>query len=148
MKIFSSIRGLRGAEPVFNVQKAIMTIVIAAIKADGEVSAEEVGRLRSMCARSPIFASNTREEDDAVIGFADNAFSQLKGEAIGKAATALKPELRETAFAFACEMILADGIVGDGEEDFISKLASTLGISEEVGNTVVQATVIRMRGPE
>jgi uncharacterized tellurite resistance protein B-like protein len=133
MKFFS---GLKGAEPVFNVQKAVMTIVIAAIKADGEISDDEVGRLRSMCARSPIFASNSKEEDDAVIAFADNVTTQLKADAISKAAAVLKPELRETAFAFACEVILADGIVGEAEDNFISML----------GRTVVQATIIRMRG--
>lgn len=145
MKFFS---GLKGTEPTFNIQKAVMTIVISAIKADGDVSDEEVGRLRSMCARSPIFASNTKEEDDVVISFADNVTTQLKTEAIGKAASALKPELRETAFAFACEMILADGIVGEAEDTFISMLAEKLGISDETGRIVVQATIIRMRGAE
>ena len=37
-------------------------------------------------------------------------------------AAALKPELRETAFAFSCEMILADGIVGEAEDNFISDM--------------------------
>lgn len=145
MRFFS---GLKGVEPVFNVQKAIMTIVIAAIKADGDVSDDEVDRLRSMCARSPIFARNSKEEDDAVIAFGDNVTSQLKLDAIDRAAAALKPELRETAFAFACEMILADGIVGEAEDNFISMLADRLGVNEEVGTAVVQATIVRMRGAD
>jgi uncharacterized tellurite resistance protein B-like protein len=140
--------GFKSAEPAFNVQKAVMTIVIAAIKADGEVSEDEIGRLRSMCARSPIFATNSKEEDDAVINFADNVTTQLKADAITKAAAALKPELRETAFAFACEMVLADGIVGEAEESFISGLAEKLGITEELGSAVVQVTVMRMRAAE
>ena len=121
MKLFSGFKG--AAEPTFNVQKAIMTIVVAAIKADGEVSEDEVSRLRSMCARSPIYATNSKEEDDVVINFAENVTTQLKADAITKAAAALKPELRETAFAFSCEMILADGIVGEAEDNFISMLA-------------------------
>jgi uncharacterized tellurite resistance protein B-like protein len=145
MKFFS---GLKTTEPTFTVQKAVMTVVVAAIKADGDVSEDEIRRLRSMCARSPIFASNSKEEDDAVIGFADNVTSQLKAEAITKAAAALKPELRETAFAFACEVILADGIVGEAEDNFMSMLAEKLQVSEEVGNAIVKTTVIRMRGAE
>ncbi|MGB7718485.1 MAG: tellurite resistance TerB family protein, partial [Bryobacteraceae bacterium] len=135
MKFFGGLKGV--AEPTFNVQKAIMTIVIAAIKADGEVSEDEIRRLRSMCARSPIFASNSKEEDDVVINFADNVTTQLKEDAVAKAAATLKPELRETAFAFACEMVLADGIVGEAEDAFISMLAEKLGISEEIGSAVV-----------
>ncbi len=145
MKFFS---GLKTTEPTFNVQKAVMTVVVAAVKADGDVSEDEIVRLRSMCARSPLFASNSKEEDDALIGFADNVTSQLKADAIAKAAAALKPELRETAFAFACEVILADGIVGEAEDNFMSMLAEKLQISEEVGNAIVKTTVIRMRGAE
>lgn len=146
MKFFGGFKG--AAEPTFNVQKAIMTIVVAAIKSDGEVSEDEVGRLRSMCARSPIFATNSREEDDAVINFAESVTTQLKAEAIAKAAAALKPELRETAFAFSCEMILADGIVGEAEDNFISMLAEKLGITEEVGSAVVAVTLMRMRSAD
>jgi hypothetical protein len=42
-------------------------------------------------------------------------------------------------------MILADGIVGDAEERFVSDLAEKLAIPEEIGNAVVTATLIRMR---
>lgn len=132
-------------QPTFNPQKAIMTIVIAAINADGNVSDEEINRLRSMCARSPIFAANSKEEDNAVIDFALNVNDQLGAGAIQKAAEALEPELRETAFAFATEMVLADGMVGEKEEAFISQLAGFLGIGEELGRAVIQVTMIRAR---
>jgi creatinine amidohydrolase/Fe(II)-dependent formamide hydrolase-like protein len=98
-------------EPKFNTQKSMMTIVVAAIMADGKISDEEVVRLRSMCANSPVFSSNTRDEDDAVIGFAQNASEQLGIDAIRRAAEGLTPELRETAFAYATEMVLADTFV-------------------------------------
>ncbi|MEI9975308.1 MAG: hypothetical protein WDO73_26555 [Ignavibacteriota bacterium] len=96
----------------------------------------------------PDLRNHSKEEDDAVINFADNVTTQLKAEAIAKAAAALKPELRETAFAFACEMVLADGIVGESEEGFISGLAEKLGITEELGSAVVQVTIIRMRAAD
>ena len=133
-------------EPQFNAQKGVMTIVIAAIAADGQASDAELSRMRSMCARSPIFSSNSKEEDDAVVDFALNVWQQLGEDAIKKAAAALKPELRETAFAFATEMIMADGIVGGEEEVFLNKLLQTLGLTEELGRAVIQVTMIRARG--
>ena len=135
-------------QPTFNTQKAIMTIVIAAIKADGSVSEEEVGRLRSMCVRSPIFSTNSKDQDEAVIDFALNVSDQLGMEAVKKAALVLTPDLKETAFAFAVEMILADGMVGDKEEAFISQLAGMLDVSEELGKAVILVTMIRARGEE
>jgi len=135
-------------QPTFNTQKAIMTIVIAAIKADGNVSDDEVGRLRSMCARSPIFSANSKDEDDSIIDFALNVSDQLGANAIAQAAEALKPEMRETAFAFATEMVLADGMVGAKEEAFISQLAEALGVSEETGRAVILVTMIRGRSDQ
>lgn len=144
MGFFDSLKNQ--VAPSFDVQKAIMTIVVSAVKSDGDVSDEEIGRIRTMCLRSPIFATNSKEEDDAVIRFADSVTKQLGFGAVEKAAAALKPELRETAFAFACDIVLADGIVGDEEDAFLSRLAAVLGISNAVGELLVNATIIRNRG--
>ena len=104
MGLFDSLKSKK--EPTFDPQKSVMTIVVASIMADGDASDEEIGRMRSMCARSPIFSKNTKDEDDTVIDFAINVVKQLGDDGIAKAANALKPELKETAFAFASEIDL------------------------------------------
>lgn len=138
--------GFKTADPVFNPQRAVMTIVIASIAADGEVDDEEIGRLRSMCVRSPLFAANSSDQDLTLIKFANATLAQLGDGAIEKAAATLRPDLRETAFAFACEMVLADGSVGESEDRFISKLAAALQIDQSVGDAIVNVTQIRLRG--
>lgn len=145
MGLFDSLKSK--TEPSFDPQKSVMTIVIASIMADGDASDEEIGRLRTMCARSPIYAKNTKEEDDAVIDFAINVIKQLGDDGIAKAGNALKPELKETAFAFATEIILADGIVGDDEEQFLTQLAKTLDLSDALARAIIEVTLIRGRGP-
>ncbi len=143
MNLFSK---LRSGEMTFDAPKAVMTIVVAAIKSDGNLSDEEIGGLRGMCARSPIFARNSREEDDAIIGFADRATRQLGEEAVSRAALSLDDPLRETAFAFACDMVFSDGVVGDAEESFITNLAATLRIPTSLAEAIIDVTMIRMRG--
>lgn len=143
MGLFDSFKAKTA--PVFDEQKAIMTIVVAALLADGEADDDEVARLRSMCARSPIFSSNSREQDDLLIDFAIKMIKQHQNEAVIKAGSALKPLLRETAFAFAVEIVLADGVVGNQEEVFISKLASDLGVEEGLAGAIVAVTEIRGR---
>lgn len=133
------------AVPTFDVQRAIMTIIVAAVKSDGQVSDDEIMRIRSICSGTPIFASNTSEQDTAVIVFADNVTGQLGAAAIDHAATSLKQELRETAFALACDMVLADGIMGDAEDAFLTKLATRLDIAPQIIETLVTATIIRNR---
>lgn len=143
MGLFDSFRSTM--TPTFNVQQAIMTIVVAAVMADGEIADEEIGRIRSMCALSPIFAGNAHEQDMAVIRFAVNTVSQMKEEAVVKAAEVLKPELRETAFAFACDMVLADGMVGQNEEAFLTSLMNVVGIPENSARSLIWATLVRNR---
>lgn len=133
-------------EPAFDPQKAVMTIVVSSVMADGDASDEEISRLRSMCARSPIFASNSKEQDNAVIDFACNLCSQLGKEAISKAALALSKDLKETAFAYAIEVVLSDGIVGEDEEEFITTLSEKLSISKDVAQAIILTTIIRARG--
>lgn len=143
MGLFDAFRS--ATTPTFNSQQAIMTIVLAAVKADGQVSREEVMRVRAMCSLSPIFASNSSDQDVAVINFADNVTTQMGDQAIAKAVEALTPELRETAFAFACDMVLADGILAADEERFIANLADKCSISESVGKAVIMTTLVRNR---
>lgn len=143
MGIFDKLRS--AGTPAFDVQRAIMTIVVAAVKADGSVSEEEIYRIRSMCARSQIFAANSKEKDDSIITFADGVTDQLGATAVDHASAALPQELRETAFAFACDMVLADGIVSSQEEQYLTGLAAKLHLNEEVLNAVVLTTVIRNR---
>lgn len=146
MGLFDSFRAK--SEPGFDTQRAVMTIVISALLADGEADDEEVARMRSMCARSPLFSDNTREEDDRVIDFALRTMRQMGQEAVPKAAAALPPPLRETAFAFAVEIVMADGTVGPGEEAFIDRLAGLLGIEAGVAQAVIAVTAIRARGED
>lgn len=134
--------------PAWDTQRAIMTIVAAAVKSDGEVSEPEIKRLRSMCVRSPVFASNSSSEDDEVIEFADTVTNQLGSAAIDQAAEALSVELRETALGYAIDIVLADGLLGRDEEVFIEDLVKRLGVSEDTARVLIQATLILNRPPQ
>lgn len=128
-----------------DAQQAIMIIVVAAVMADGDIADEEVIRIRSMCSLSPIFASNSGDQDTKVILFAHNVNKQLGDQALVKAAEALTPELCETAFAFACDMVLADGLVGQSEEAFLNSLLCHLNVSESTARTIIDVSLIRNR---
>lgn len=143
MGLFDKFRS--ATVPAFDPRRAIMTVVVAAVKADGAVSDEEIVRIRSMCARSPIFATNSVEQDTAIIAFADTVTGQLGEQAIDHAASNLKQGLRETAFAFACDMILADGVITTAEEKYTEMLAAKLAIPAETAQAVVHCTIIRNR---
>jgi hypothetical protein len=51
MGLFDKLRG--SSAVTFNPQQALMTIVVAAVKADGHVSEDEIRRIRSLCLLNP-----------------------------------------------------------------------------------------------
>lgn len=146
MSLFEKFRG--SATATFNAQQALMTIVVAAVKADGQVSDGEIRRIRSLCLLNPLFATNSTEQDNEILRFADTTTHQLGDQAVALAAAALPPPLRETAFAYACDMVLADGVVTADEEHMIVDLAGKLGVSAELAHAIVTTTIVRNRGNE
>lgn len=143
MGLFDGIRA--SLDQGFNTQEAVMTIVIAAVLADGDIADEEVSRVRSMCSLSPLFASNTGNEDMTVINYALRKNKQLGSDACAAAGRELSIELREMAFAFACDMVMADSMVDIKEEIFLDTLADQLEISKPIARSIVDVTLIRNR---
>ena len=146
MGLFDKLRS--STEMQFNDQQAVMAIVIAAIAADGDVEDDEIRRMNIMCSLSPLFASNTSQEDDRVIDHCVRAFKQTNWDTDAvatKAASSLSPSLRETAFAFAADMTLADGMVTSSEESFLLGLADKLSVPSDLVDSIVNVTIIRNR---
>ena len=65
---------------------------------------------------------------------------------IDHAVEALPPELRETAFANACDIVLADGVVEDDEKEFLDKLQGKLDIPDDEAVTIVRVMVVKNKG--
>lgn len=142
MGLFDKIRG-QASKVTLDAQKAVMTVMVAAVKADGNIEDDEVAQIRSLCAWSPIFARNSKEQDTALIVFADNftADEGLEG-AVRKAGEALSTALRETAFCFATKIAFADGYLGEKEKAFLSQLVSWLKIEEDRARQIVEVVAI------
>lgn len=63
-----------------------------------------------------------------------------------KATAALPTELRETVFANACDIVLADGVAEDDEKQFLNELRRKLEIADNRALTIVQVMVIKNKG--
>ena len=142
MGLFDKIRS-QASRVTLDAQKAVMTVIVAAVKADGNIEDDEVAQIRSLCVWSPIFARNSKEEDDALIVFADN-FTADEGleVAVSKAGEALSTALRETAFCFASRIAFSDGYLGEKEKVFLYHLVPWLKIDEDKALQIVEVVAI------
>ena len=65
---------------------------------------------------------------------------------VGECVPALPEELRETVFANACDIILADGVVEGEEKALLEKLQKKLELSGDEAMDIVKVMVIKNRG--
>jgi uncharacterized tellurite resistance protein B-like protein len=125
---------------------AFMLLVVAAMHADGHVSSEESAHLSAMCSLSPLFSGLMNERTERLIAEAQASLGAPNAaEQLSRAMATVPPALRDTAFAFACDMVLADGVLGPEEQTFLNTVAGELGIADHVGQALVMATMVRNR---
>jgi len=58
----------------------------------------------------------------------------------------LSEGLAETAFANACDMVLADGVVEDEEKEFLDHLQKVLNIDGDTALTIVEVMITKNKG--
>ncbi|OPY15911.1 MAG: hypothetical protein A4E23_01913 [Methanomethylovorans sp. PtaU1.Bin073] len=58
----------------------------------------------------------------------------------------LPVDLRETAFAVASDLTLADGVLAKGEKDILTKIQESLGVPEDKAANIIEVMLIKNRG--
>jgi hypothetical protein len=57
----------------------------------------------------------------------------------------LSQDLRESAFAIATDLVLAEGVVAEEEKNFLNDLYQALGVSSEMAIQIIQVILIKNR---
>lgn len=127
---------------VLEPDKALMAIAILAVMADGELSEVEKPTLKANCTR--IFGTKSAENFQII----EKEVWELVGQynyatVFASAKQALTPLLRETAFAIAAELVLADGIFTQEERRFLVDLWNALDISDDMGQKIIDVMIIK-----
>lgn len=136
------------ADRLLTPQLAMIIISLSVVEAAGEDSDESAMRLGALAVLSPVFPALSEKELEALLGTAVDMAEMLGDDAVAKAAEVLPAPLRETAFAFACDVAFADAIVTSEEEATVEGLAEALGIDKRIAKKIVEVTEIRNRGLE
>lgn len=125
--------------------EALMTVAVLAMDADDCYALSEMQRLRAMSWLHPFF----RDTESTVDHFIGLRFADLRtrGRAVllEDSFGALSPRLRETAYAWAVELVHADGSVNGKEHDFLGELARRFAVPGPLARKVQAVTAIRRR---
>ena len=147
MGLFDSLFGSNEASKPFGPHEGFAGILLGASACDGHIADEEVQSLFTQLSRMKMYQRYTEKNWQTLI---NRLLGLLKrkgvDELIEKAVEALPTELRETAFANACDIVLADGVVEDDETEFLDKLQGKLDLDDDEAVTIVRVMVVKNKG--
>lgn len=139
-EVSSGSRALSKAE-------AFAGVLLSAVAADGHISDEEATGLNVVTARMKLFQNVPPDKFGRMM---DRLLGILKRDGVDalleQAAEALPEELRETAFANCCNLVLADGGIEEEEKKFLSTLQRHLGIERDEALTIFKVMVLKNKG--
>ncbi|MGG6239178.1 tellurite resistance TerB family protein [Nodosilinea sp. AN01ver1] len=127
--------------------EALASIALVAIAADGYLAEREGQDMTMLLSRMALFSSYSSE---ALHRLFDNLLARLKqegpGTLVNQAKGVLPPDLRETAFAIATDLVLSDRTVTPQEQSFLEDLCVILEIPNATAQQIVQVMTIKNRG--
>jgi uncharacterized membrane protein YebE (DUF533 family) len=128
-------------------QQAFAGILLAASACDGHISDTEADSLMAAVGRMRLFQRVSDKEFSQVM---NKLMGILKKQGpdglIEGCCAALPKELANAAFANACNLVLADGVVDSDEKEFIEKLRDKLSLDNNIAKAIAQVMVIKNKG--
>lgn len=148
MGLFDKITGgRRQTQTTLGPAEGFAAIALIAVAADGYMTDSEAQVISSTLSRMQLFRSYPgdvmRRMIDKLLGIL-----QRDGiEVLFNAALATLPnELKDTVFAVATDIVLADGEVTEEEEKLLNDLYRALEISEENAIKIIDVMMIKNKG--
>ncbi|OCR00711.1 hypothetical protein BCD67_12125 [Oscillatoriales cyanobacterium USR001] len=125
-----------------NAPEALMAISILAVSADGKMAEQEKQTLAANHVR--LFSAYSREEFQELFKKVLGLVNKYKPSDVFVAAkNGLTPKLRQTAFALAADLVLADGVFTQEEQDLLVDLWESLELKDEIGQKIMEVMIIK-----
>ena len=147
MGMFDDILGGVGQQQPFGPREGFAGVLLATAAHDGHLADEEMASMFGTLTRMKLYQQVPDNRFKAMI---DRLVGVLKRsgpeELLKQSVGVVPPELRETCFAAAADLILADGIVEQSEKDLMQQLMISLEIDSNRAKTIVKVMVVKNKG--
>ncbi len=127
-------------------REALLTVLIAAARADGSVSPHEANQIEHAVAGMKLFRGSSHEALQSLFAATVKRIKDRGRDAVVTAAASIPTDLRSTAFAMAIDLLLADGRSRLSEERFAGELQTLLGVDDQMSAKVVEVLTLKNAG--
>lgn len=147
MGLFDSLFGSVEASTKLTSQEAFAGILMSATACDGHIAEDEVQGLIVTLLRMKLYQRFTEKQYGQMLNKLFGAIKKRGVESmVESCASALPAELREVAFANACDLVLADGVLEPDERQFINQLQAKLAVEPAKAKEIVEIMIIKNKG--
>ena len=147
MGLFDSLFGGLETSTRLSPQESFAGILLGASACDGHIAEEEVQSLIVTLVRMKLFSRINEKQFDQIMNKLYK-FQKKHGvdALIDGCIKTLPEELIRPAFANACDIVLADGVVDEDEKVFMDSLQRKLGLDDRTARTIASVMVIKNKG--
>lgn len=146
MGIFDKVLGKEAGVVTLSKPEGLAAVAVAAVASDGDISPEEVQRAALDLATLKAFRRHDlRDLSNTLNKVAGLLKRRGTGPILQAAKTALTPEEMQAAFFVAVDLVLADGLIEEGEKKFIEELQKTLQIEDATALKIVEVVALKNR---
>jgi len=132
--------------PALGVDEAFIGLFIAAMHANGHMSAAEGARAHHLIWSMKRFRRKSGEDVGRTIEHMRQFVSEHGARAVlASAARVIPGRLRPSAFALTADLLLADGTIEPTERRFLNSLAADLRLDIDEARRVVDAMLVKNR---
>lgn len=143
----SGVSSQAQSELNFSPIEGIGAVILAAIASDGHVSDEECQVACAVISQMQLFKSYSGDVTGRVFSKLNGLFKRHEVATVLSAAKQSIPfELQPTVFAIATDLVLADGVVTEEEENLLEDLYKLLEVSEDTAQKIIDVMIIKNKG--
>lgn len=147
MDLFDEAFGSFTQQQPLGPREAYAGVLLCASACDGHIADEEVQGLMTALVRMKLYQHVPGNQFGSMM---DRLIGMLKRggpeKLLDQVYSLVPPEMAETAFANACNIVLADGTVEENEKEFMNNLVVKLGIPQERALAIIRVIVIKNKG--
>ncbi len=147
MGIFDALFSGMETRTKLSPQESFAGILLAASACDGHISEDEIIQLFAALFRMKLFRNVNEKQFNKVWNKLMSVLKKNGSDALVDGCCETIPaELHKAAFANACNIVLADGVLESDEKDFIDRLSQKLNLDPKTAKTIAQVMVIKNKG--
>jgi uncharacterized membrane protein YebE (DUF533 family) len=132
---------------MLSAQEALVYTMVAAAESDREIDDAEIGIVADLVNHLPIFRGMDRAAATRMAGACSKLLASPGGRdrVFALIRDALSPELRETAYAIACDVIAVDGRLHRQELETLERVRADLEVEPAMARAIEQVTKVRFQ---